>query len=169
MGGVCSPILDVLSAAGLKSIIYTNPQDKLTRFRPHRCGQPANPPASPAPTAAGICTHLSSYLPALTEYSGQRYRRWRQLKVFQPSPAPEHAHFCHEHAAAQQPGQDPRNTHNIAPQAGAARLGPAAAACRSLLARRRQKLQGRTNMEAARQSGHGSPGTRGHTSSSERV
>ena len=142
MGGVCSPILDVLSAAGLKSIIYTRPQGKRTRFRPHRCGQPANPPASPAPTAAGICTHLSSYLPAPTEYSGQRYRRWKQQTAFRPTAAQDHAHFCREHAVAQQPGQDPRNTHKVAHRAGAARLGPAAAACKSLWCPSRQEPQG---------------------------
>ena len=79
----------------------------------HRRGQPANTQAPPAPNAAGIRTQLSSYQTAPTEYSGQRYRRGRRLTVFRPPVAQDHAHFCHEYAAAQQPGQDPRNTHKV--------------------------------------------------------
>jgi hypothetical protein len=110
----------------------------------HRRGPPANTQAPPSPNAAGIRTQLSSYQTAPTEYSGQRYRRGRRLTAFRPPVAQDHAHFCHEHAAAQQPGQDPRNTPKVATQASAARLGPAAAACTSLFARKNQELRGRT-------------------------
>lgn len=116
-------------------------RDALAALTPPR---PARQHPSTAPNAAGIRTQLSSYQTAPTEYSGQRYRRGRRLTAFRPPVAQDHAHFCHEHAAAQQPGQDPRNTHKVATQASAARLGPAAAACTSLFARKNQELRGRT-------------------------
>jgi len=92
---------------------------------------------------AAVSTQLSSYQTAVTEYSEQRYRSWRRLTDFRPSAARDHAHFCHEHTAAQQPGQDPRNTNKVALPTIAARLGPAATACTSLFAWHPQELQGR--------------------------
>jgi len=167
IGGGCSPILDVLSAAGLKIIIYTGPPGKLT-FSPTPLPPARQPPCMPG---ANCCWHLHGTFKLSTSPDGVHWAEIQGVETADGFSTNCCARACPflPRARVQQPGQDPRNTHKVAPQAGAARLGPEAAACRSLFARRRQKLQGRTNTEAARQSGHGSPGTRGHTSSSGRV